>query len=70
MSTKSRSTTWKPVLGAALAGLAVAGSVTVSDACTRILYETGSNDYIVGRSMDWADNTQTNLLGFSEGHGA
>jgi penicillin V acylase-like amidase (Ntn superfamily) len=52
MSTKSQAKAWKPVLGAALAGLAVAGSVTVSDACTRILYETGSNDYIVGRSMD------------------
>jgi choloylglycine hydrolase len=50
-----------------LAGLAVAGSVTVSDACTRILYETGSNDYIVGRTMDWAENTQTNLWAFPKG---
>ncbi|BAQ16218.1 linear amide C-N hydrolase [Methyloceanibacter caenitepidi] len=67
MNKKSQSKVWNPVLGVALAGLAVAGSVTVSDACTRILYETGSKDFIVGRSMDWADNTQTNLWAFPKG---
>ncbi len=25
--------------------------------CTRILYETGTNSYIVGRNMDWSDPT-------------
>lgn len=67
MSKKPQSKAWTPVLGVALAGLAVAGSASVSDACTRILYETGSQDYIVGRSMDWADNTQTNLWAFPKG---
>lgn len=26
-----------------------------AEACTRILYETGSGEYITGRSMDWSD---------------
>ncbi|WP_108681847.1 linear amide C-N hydrolase [Methyloceanibacter sp. wino2] len=67
MSKKPQSKAWTPALGVALAGLAVAGSASVSDACTRILYETGSQDYIVGRNMDWADNTQTNLWAFPKG---
>lgn len=67
MSKKSQSKAWTAVLGAALGCLAVAGSASVSDACTRILYETGSKDFIVGRSMDWADNTQTNLWAFPKG---
>ncbi|MCB1114629.1 MAG: linear amide C-N hydrolase [Chlamydiia bacterium] len=25
------------------------------DACTRVLYETGNNTYLVGRNMDWSD---------------
>lgn len=67
MSKNPQSKTRNLVLGVVLAGLAVAGSVSVSDACTRILYETGSHDYIVGRSMDWADDTKTNLWAFPKG---
>lgn len=33
-------------------------------ACTRILYETGTNNYIVGRTMDWYDDTKTDLWAF------
>lgn len=29
--------------------------VTYSEACTRVLYETGTGSYIVGRNMDWND---------------
>lgn len=67
MRKKSQSRRWSPILGVALAGMAAAGAVTNSDACTRVLYETGSNDYIVGRSMDWADDTRTNLWAFPKG---
>ena len=35
-----------------------------SEACTRILYETGTNSYIVGRTMDWYDDTGTDLWAF------
>lgn len=31
------------------------GLPSVSEACTRILYETGTDKYVVGRSMDWND---------------
>jgi choloylglycine hydrolase len=37
------------------------------DACTRILYETGANRYIVGRTMDWAEDPQTDLWAFPRG---
>ena len=30
-------------------------------ACTRFIYETGTNSYIVGRSMDWAVDPATDL---------
>ncbi len=36
--------------------------------CSRILYETGNNDYITGRGMDWNDsNLLTNLWIFPKG---
>jgi len=39
-----------------------------SQACSRILYETGSGTYIVGRGMDWSDSTaKTALWVFPEG---
>lgn len=35
--------------------------------CTRVLYETGTNGFVVGRSMDWAEDTRTNLWAFPRG---
>jgi len=35
--------------------------------CTRVLYETGSNSFVVGRTMDWYDNTGTDLWAFPRG---
>lgn len=40
---------------------------TTADACIRILYKTQSGDVLVGRSMDWFDNTQADLWAFPEG---
>ena len=34
------------------------------DACTRILYETGDDNYIVGRSMDWFECLGSDLWSF------
>jgi penicillin V acylase-like amidase (Ntn superfamily) len=35
-----------------------------ADACTRFIYQTGTNTYIVGRSMDWAEDPGTDLWAF------
>ena len=35
--------------------------------CTRILYETGTKNYIVGLTMDWYDDTGTDLWTFPRG---
>ena len=35
--------------------------------CSRFTYETGTNSYIIGRSMDWAEDTRTNLWSFPRG---
>jgi choloylglycine hydrolase len=40
---------------------------TASEACTRILYETGTKTFIVGRTMDWYDDTGTDLWAFPRG---
>ena len=46
-------------------------SATISPSvrgCSRILYETGTGSYIVGRSMDWNDfNAKTSLWVFPQG---
>jgi choloylglycine hydrolase len=36
-------------------------------ACTRVLYEMGTKNYIVGRTMDWYDDTGTDLWAFPRG---
>jgi choloylglycine hydrolase len=38
-----------------------------ANACTRILYETGSGDFIVGRTLDWNEDTATDLWAFPKG---
>lgn len=35
--------------------------------CTRIAYQTGTGSYITGRSMDWAEDTKTDLWAFPRG---
>lgn len=49
----------------ALAGVALL--VPVADACTRIVYSGSGGAYYVGRSMDWAENTGTDLWAFPAG---
>ena len=41
--------------------------LNTSESCTRILYETGSKGFIVGRTMDWYDDTGTDLWAFPRG---
>jgi penicillin V acylase-like amidase (Ntn superfamily) len=55
-------------------GLAMTGLSTLlalgaykADACTRILYQTGDNSYIVGRTMDWAVDPHSDLWSFPKG---
>lgn len=36
-------------------------------ACTRVLYETGDETFIVGRTMDWYDDTGTDQWAFPRG---
>jgi choloylglycine hydrolase len=48
------------------AALSLAGS-QVADACTRVLYKSGDSAHIVGRSMDWSEDTQTDLWVFPRG---
>jgi choloylglycine hydrolase len=50
-----------------LAGAVIALSIPQADACTRVLYETGANSFIVGRTMDWYDDTGTDLWAFPRG---
>ena len=54
-----------------LAALCLAAAMVAApgaDACTRVLYETGTGTYIVGRSMDWNDlHMQTDLWVFPRG---
>jgi len=47
------------------ASLTLAGSM--AEACTRILYKSQSGDVLIGRSMDWYDNTETDLWAFPAG---
>ena len=48
--------------------LLLAAKPQESDACSRLLYETGTGTYIVGRSMDWNDpKAETDLWTFPSG---
>jgi len=54
-----------------LIGLAVATAIACLSfdalACTRFIYQSGANDAIVGRSMDWAEDPGTDLWSFPRG---
>ncbi|MFC6979905.1 linear amide C-N hydrolase [Microbulbifer taiwanensis] len=54
----------------AAAGIAVLASAIAlqADACTRVLYETGTGNYMTGRNMDWSDmKAQMDLWVFPRG---
>lgn len=54
----------KRLLGAMLlAGLAA----TSADACTRFLYENAKGGLFVGRTLDWMEDTKTDLWAFPKG---
>jgi penicillin V acylase-like amidase (Ntn superfamily) len=55
------------ILAAAAATLAVCSLSAAALACTRFIYETGTDNYIVGRSMDWAEDPATDLWSFPKG---
>ena len=54
-----------------LIGLAAFAAIALASfealACTRFIYESGANDAIVGRSMDWAEDPGTDLWSFPRG---
>jgi penicillin V acylase-like amidase (Ntn superfamily) len=52
---------------AVIASVAVALSSFGALACTRFLYQTETNNFIVGRSMDWAEDPGTDLWSFPRG---
>jgi penicillin V acylase-like amidase (Ntn superfamily) len=50
-----------------LAVCAVALGAAKAQACTRILYQSGTKDFIVGRTMDWMVDPHTDLWTFPKG---
>ncbi len=59
-------TTMKTVLSTLAIALAF-GPLHNAQACTRILYETGNQSYISGRSMDWAGSYRSDgAVGLSQ----
>ncbi len=41
--------------------------VPAADACTRIVYQGAGTSHLVGRTMDWAEETGTDLWAFPAG---
>ena len=52
---------------AAATTLALCSLSAAALACTRFIYKTGTDSYIVGRSMDWAEDPATDLWSFPKG---
>ncbi|RBP09033.1 penicillin amidase [Roseiarcus fermentans] len=52
---------------AGFAALATALAAANAEACTRIVYESGTKDAIVGRTMDWMVDPATDLWAFPKG---
>jgi len=50
-----------------IAGATLAAAALNADACTRFIYETGTDGFIVGRSMDWMEDPGTDLYSFPRG---
>lgn len=52
----------------AIAALATAAAIVpVADACTRIVYQGENSTFYTGRTMDWAEDTGTDLWAFPAG---
>ena len=47
--------------------LATAGSAKIAEACTRVVYKGENNIILTARSMDWKEDTQSNLWIFPRG---
>ncbi|ARN81806.1 linear amide C-N hydrolase [Methylocystis bryophila] len=51
--------------------LLLCGSISLlgvgAEACTRIIYETGAKNFMVGRTMDWMEEPPTDLWSFPKG---
>lgn len=54
-------------LTAALALATAAIVIPAADACTRIVYQGAGDSYFTGRTMDWAEETGTDLWAFPAG---
>ena len=54
----------RKTLTAILALATAAALVPAADACTRILYQGADSSYYFGRTMDWAEDTGTDLWAF------
>lgn len=50
-----------------LAATAIATAAVTADACTRFVYQTASDGFIVGRSMDWMEDPGSDLYSFPRG---
>ena len=50
-----------------LISAAISAPCFEADACTRILYETGTKNFMVGRTMDWMEDPGTDLWAFPKG---
>ena len=50
-----------------LAATAIVTATLNADACTRFVYQTATDGFIVGRSMDWMEDPGTDLYSFPRG---
>jgi penicillin V acylase-like amidase (Ntn superfamily) len=50
-----------------LAATAIASAALNAEACTRFVYQTASDGFIVGRSMDWMEDPGSDLYSFPRG---
>jgi choloylglycine hydrolase len=50
-----------------LASFATLVAAPTAEPCSRFTYETGNGTYIVGRTLDWAEDPRTNLWSFPRG---
>ena len=57
----------RKTLTAILALATAAAIVPVADACTRIVYQGADSTFYAGRTMDWAEETGTDLWAFPAG---
>ncbi|WP_422931795.1 linear amide C-N hydrolase [Singulisphaera sp. PoT] len=59
---------WKTILSAFLAATSMLGfAMREADACTRCVYLGPEGEVIVARSMDWMEDTRSNLYAFPRG---